>query len=137
MSRSPAPGAIIGLGVVGLSPPSSHAASTPIKHVVVIMEENHTFDNYFGAFPGVNNNPKGPSGKPWGVTEPAASDPLPYDLSHSGPRAYGAIDGGAMNNFNPIGDVQYTRVTSRRTGRMQRTSVWARTSTPRRHQQHA
>jgi len=77
--------------------------------VVVIMEENHTFDNYFGAFPGVNNNPKGPSGQPWGVTEPAASDPLPYDLSHSGPRAYGAIDGGAMDNFNPIGDVQYTQ----------------------------
>jgi phospholipase C len=101
--------AIIGLGVAGISPPSGHATSTPIKHVVVIMEENHTFDNYFGAFPGVNNNPKGPSGKPWGVPEPAASDPLPYDLSHSGPRAYGAIDGGKMDNFNPTGKVQYTQ----------------------------
>ena len=102
--------AIIGLGVVGIAPTSSHAVTTPIKHVVVIMEENHTFDNYFGAFPGVNTaNPVGPSGQPWGVTEPAASDPLPYDLSHSGPRASGAIDGGAMDNFNPIGDVQYTQ----------------------------
>jgi phospholipase C len=100
---------MIGLGVVGISPPSSHAQTYPIKHVVVIMEENHTFDNYFGDFPGVNNNPVGPTGQPWGVTEPAASDPLPYDLSHSGPRAYGAIDGGAMDNFNPIGKVQYTQ----------------------------
>ncbi len=26
--------------------------ATPIKHVVVIVKENHTFDNYFGSFPG-------------------------------------------------------------------------------------
>ena len=25
----------------------------PIKHVVIVTKENHTFDNYFGAFPGV------------------------------------------------------------------------------------
>src|SRR5258708_32818469 len=33
-------------------PDSSSRASIPIKHVVVIVKENHTFDNYFGAFPG-------------------------------------------------------------------------------------
>jgi phospholipase C len=27
-------------------------ASTPIKHVVIIIKENHSFDNYFGTFPG-------------------------------------------------------------------------------------
>lgn len=26
----------------------------PIKHVVIIFKENHTFDNYFGTFPGAN-----------------------------------------------------------------------------------
>ena len=26
----------------------------PIKHVVVIVKENHTFDNYFGTYPGAN-----------------------------------------------------------------------------------
>src|SRR2546427_4413242 len=26
----------------------------PIKHVVVIIQENHTFDNYFGKYPKVN-----------------------------------------------------------------------------------
>jgi len=27
---------------------------TPIQHVVIIVKENHSFDNYFGSFPGVN-----------------------------------------------------------------------------------
>src|SRR5438046_3080801 len=26
--------------------------ATPIDHVIVIVKENHTFDNYFGSFPG-------------------------------------------------------------------------------------
>ncbi|MDV3277846.1 MAG: hypothetical protein LYZ69_05195 [Nitrososphaerales archaeon] len=26
----------------------------PIKHTIVIMEENHSFDNYFGTYPGAN-----------------------------------------------------------------------------------
>ena len=29
------------------------AAATPIKHVVIIMQENHAFDNMFGTFPGL------------------------------------------------------------------------------------
>jgi phospholipase C len=72
------------------------AQASPIQHVVVIMEENHTFDNYFGDFPGVN-----------GITEPAASDPLPHDLDHSGPRGQFATDGGQMDGFDPLGMVQY------------------------------
>ncbi len=37
-----------------LTPPAeSHVPTTPIEHVVVIMKENHAFDNYFGTFPGV------------------------------------------------------------------------------------
>ena len=30
------------------------ATTTSIKHVVIIMMENHTFDNFFGRFPGAN-----------------------------------------------------------------------------------
>jgi len=33
---------------------SDQTASTPIKHVVIIMQENHSFDNYFGSYPEVN-----------------------------------------------------------------------------------
>lgn len=27
---------------------------SPIQHVVIIVKENHSFDNYVGAFPGAN-----------------------------------------------------------------------------------
>jgi phospholipase C len=30
--------------------------SGPIKHVVIIVKENHTFDNYFGKFPGADGD---------------------------------------------------------------------------------
>jgi phospholipase C len=30
------------------------ANANPIKHVVIIVKENHAFDNYFGTFPGAN-----------------------------------------------------------------------------------
>jgi phospholipase C len=86
--------------VAGVLPVGASTQPNPISHVVVIMEENHTFDSYFGDFPGV-------AGTKWGVTEPEAPDPMPHDLNHTGPRAYGAIDDGAMDNFDPLGDVQY------------------------------
>ena len=34
-------------------------ARTPIEHFVVLMQENHSFDNYFGAYPGADGIPKG------------------------------------------------------------------------------
>lgn len=33
---------------------STSANNIPIKHVFIIVQENHTFDNYFGYYPGVN-----------------------------------------------------------------------------------
>src|SRR5664280_153523 len=45
--------------------------SIPIKHVVIIVKENHTFDNYFGTFPGAN-----------GTKMPAAPDPQVADPRH-------------------------------------------------------
>lgn len=74
------------------------AATTPISHVVVIMEENHTFDNLFGTFPGAN-----------GVTETQAPNPISGDLDHEGPSTIAAIDGGKMDEFNTRGEVQYTQ----------------------------
>ena len=83
----------------GLAGAAVNQTTDPIQHVVVIMEENHTFDNYFGDFPGV--------GSQYALTEPAASNPAPHDIDHSGPRALFAIDGGAMDGFDPLGEVQY------------------------------
>ena len=40
------------------APPSSRP-TTPIEHFVVLMQENHSFDNYFGTYPGADGIPKG------------------------------------------------------------------------------
>src|SRR5215216_846717 len=31
----------------------------PIKHFIALMQENHSFDNYFGTYPGVDGIPEG------------------------------------------------------------------------------
>jgi phospholipase C len=46
--------------------------SSPIQNVLIIVKENHAFDNYFGTFPGAN-----------GVTLPPAANPPPSDLPHN------------------------------------------------------
>ena len=33
------------------------AVKSPIQHVVIIVKENHAFDNYFGRFPGADGDP--------------------------------------------------------------------------------
>jgi phospholipase C len=45
--------AALALGVA-LPALSAHAAAAPIKHVIVLMQENHSFDNYFGTYPAAN-----------------------------------------------------------------------------------
>src|ERR1700716_1398154 len=45
----------------------------PIQHVVIIVKENHAFDNYFGRFPGADGDPNLAS-----ATDPPASD-HPHD----------------------------------------------------------
>jgi len=42
-------------GTTDASPGSDAApVAIPIKHVVIVVKENHTFDNYFGSFPGAD-----------------------------------------------------------------------------------
>ena len=31
--------------------PHEPTSNTPIEHLIVLMQENHTFDNYFGTYP--------------------------------------------------------------------------------------
>ncbi|MDG6966487.1 MAG: alkaline phosphatase family protein [Nitrososphaerota archaeon] len=45
-----------------LALPPAAGTGSPIKHVVVIVQENHTFDNYFGTFPGANGIQNDPPG---------------------------------------------------------------------------
>lgn len=39
--------------------PNPGEARTPIKHLIVLMQENHSFDNYFGTYPGADGIPAG------------------------------------------------------------------------------
>jgi len=41
------------------TPKQTSKSKTPIQHFVVLMQENHTFDNYFGTYPGANGIPAG------------------------------------------------------------------------------
>ena len=40
-------------------PAQTSTPNTPIEHFIVLMQENHTFDNYFGTYPGVDGIPPG------------------------------------------------------------------------------
>ncbi|HEY1975869.1 MAG TPA: alkaline phosphatase family protein [Candidatus Baltobacteraceae bacterium] len=43
----------LAVGAAPIAPPT--ALQSRIKHVFVIFQENHSFDNYFGTFPGADN----------------------------------------------------------------------------------
>jgi len=55
-------GMMLNPGMLGAAPPppSSAKAATPIKHLVIIFQENVSFDHYFGTYPVATN----PSGEP-------------------------------------------------------------------------
>lgn len=75
----------------------------PIKHIVFIIKENHTFDAYFGRFPGVNGASTG-NVKVNGVVQtiplgPFQNSGLP-DYLHDFTSAHTDYDNGAMDQFN-------------------------------------
>ncbi|MHB8656981.1 MAG: alkaline phosphatase family protein [Solirubrobacteraceae bacterium] len=79
-----------------------------IRHVVIIMQENRSFDSYFGTYPGADGIPM-----LGGVPTVCAPDPAagtcvrPYhdasDLNRGGPHGFANsaadVNGGAMNGF--------------------------------------
>src|SRR5437660_367342 len=79
---------------------------TPIKHFMVLMQENHSFDNYFGTYPGANGTPKGTC-QPLNPDRPKGQCDKPYpigrhaiqDLGHSVDIFDAQFNGGAMNGF--------------------------------------
>jgi phospholipase C len=72
--------------------------SDPIKHIVVIMQENRTFDNFFHGFPGADS---AESGMNKGMVVTLSPVPLAetYDLNHSHPSWWDAWDNGLMDGF--------------------------------------
>jgi phospholipase C len=47
------------VALAGASPAAAEShPTTPIEHFIVLMQENHSFDNYFGTYPGADGIPK-------------------------------------------------------------------------------
>jgi phospholipase C len=42
-----------------LASPANAATLNDVRHIVIILKENHTFDNYFGSFPGADGSTTG------------------------------------------------------------------------------
>ncbi len=79
-----------------------------IKHAVVIMQENRSFDTYFGTYPGADGIPMKNGVPTVCVNDPQTGQCVkPYydalDLNHGGPHgqpnATADINGGQMNGF--------------------------------------
>ncbi len=76
-------------------------ACGPIKHVVLIIRENHSFDNLFGRFPHADGTRSASIGSKK-VSLNVTPDELHVDLGHSSASALAAIDGGKMDRFYKI-----------------------------------
>jgi len=72
--------------------------TTPIKHVIIIMKENRSFDHMFGKFPGVNGATSGLCGNT-NLALYSAPDVVAHDLGHERASSLLAIDGGKMDGF--------------------------------------
>ncbi len=80
-----------------------------IKHVIIIMQENRSFDQYFGTYPGADGIPRNKKGQfTVCVPDPASGKCVkPYldtsDIDGGGPHMYpdavADVDGGKMDGF--------------------------------------
>ncbi len=103
-----------------LATPTALSGIHKIQHVIVIMQENRSFDSYFGTYPGADGIPMHN-----GVPSVCVPDPVsgkcvaPYHDSHlingGGPHgeatAKGDVDGGRMDGFLKEADAASTQCT--------------------------
>jgi len=74
---------------------------SPIKHIVIIVRENHSFDNLFGRFPGADGTQYAHVAAKL-IKMGLTPDHLPQDLGHGGNSALNAVDGGRMDKFYQV-----------------------------------
>ncbi|HEV3311373.1 MAG TPA: alkaline phosphatase family protein [Chloroflexota bacterium] len=109
---------LVGFVLVGrdlLFPSSSgqpHPAVTsgPIKHIVILIRENRSFDEMFGRLPGVDGSTTAPLPSGRIVRLGPGEDRSLLDIAHSGVAAARSIDNGKMDGFSLLpGAIQDSR----------------------------
>jgi phospholipase C len=94
---------------ISVSPTANSATGlNQIQHVVFIVKENHTLDNYFGTFPGADGATTGvtANGQVVPLGPMADTYPISPTLCNTWSCAIQAIDNGKMDNFGAAGYVQ-------------------------------
>ncbi len=85
-------------------PPSPGDDTTPIpskiRYVMVLVKENHTFDNYFTGFPGAESSKTAKLSNGKTITRQAAPTQLMKDICHSNTCGQNAYHGGKMDGFD-------------------------------------
>ncbi len=79
----------------------------PLKHIVFLVKENRSFDNYFGSYPGADGATVGKglqNGRTITIPLHRAPDKQPHDITHGFNAGILSIDGGRMDGFNTIRD---------------------------------
>ncbi|HVB28591.1 MAG TPA: alkaline phosphatase family protein [Terriglobia bacterium] len=84
---------------------TAEVGAQKIKHFIYIIQENQSFDRYFGTYPGANGIPKGvkfpykPGGPPEVAPFHLHQTAIPHDLNHSWQAAHTAYNSGKMDGF--------------------------------------
>ena len=87
---------------------TAHRPKTPIRHLISVMQENHTYDNYFGTYPRgdgfppgvcVPVDPKQPKGRCIRPFHIGDNDVVPSDLDHSSSTAEAQWNEGRLDGF--------------------------------------
>ena len=86
----------------GGPPPPPPSGLSKIKHVVFIIKENRSFDNYFGSFPGADGATTGTISTGQTIALGRTPDKTPHDLGHTWNDAHTAVDGGKMDRFDLV-----------------------------------
>ncbi|HEV2385626.1 MAG TPA: alkaline phosphatase family protein [Candidatus Acidoferrales bacterium] len=81
-------------------PPPPTGSLSQIQHIIFIVKENRSFDNYFGTFPGAEGATSGATSTGQVIPLTQTPDSTGVDLCHSWTCAHQAIDSGKMDGFN-------------------------------------
>lgn len=82
--------------------PKLFGASDRIKHVIFIVKENRTFDNYFGRYPGAEGAARATLSDGSTIELTEAVDVFEPDLGHGFFDGLIAINGGRMDQFDRV-----------------------------------